>query len=669
MMTRAADLMARLDLLGEVAKGCVAARSSGQPLEPRGPALAEGLPEPLAAFTARGVRRVATELGAQPPVDSRVFQLGRDAQLTAFDREVLLAALAPDLVPSIGSVYAELQEGARSVTTSLALILTGTAAHNGAARHRVGEDGPLARAGLIEVGGEAHHAPLGRVLRVPVRVQHHLLGVDVPPASLAGSLVAGVSVPGSTADAVAGGLAAGSRIVYVHDADGGAGAGAAVAAIRALGGGGVVLDGARINAGTGLTPELARTAAREALLRGAGLVVVGIEVLAGNDAAAVQLLVQQPGPLVLVGRTPWDPEWAVEVPLQVEAQRLDQDVRARLWRQALGAEDSERIGAAEVARGFRLTPGQLWDAANAAQQRARSQGRELTANDIQAGARAQNTTHLARLARRLTPSSSWEELVLPEEAAEGVRDVALRWRHRDQVLDTWGLQRGAGRGRGVTGLFTGPPGTGKTLSAAVIAADLGLDLYVVELSTVVDKYIGETSKNLERIFDAADRVNGVLLFDEADALFGKRSAVSDAKDRHANVEVAYLLQRMEAFDGIAILTTNLASNLDEAFLRRLDVVVDFPSPDAAQRLRLWQSMLPADLPMVEEPDLADLAERFRLTGAEISNVVATAAYRVAANGTPLATEDLVRATVREHQKSGRKLTAYDLGPWSHLLGV
>ena len=667
MLTGTADLMARLQLLGEAAKGCVAARSSGQPLEPRGPALSEGIPEPVAAFSARGLRRAAADLEEHPPLSGRLGRLLRDVQLHSFDREVLLAAVAPDLVPAIGGTYAELQEGTRAVTTSLALILSGATAQNGAARYRISEEGPLARAGLIEVGGEAHHAPLGRVLRVPVRVQHHLLGVDAPPESLAGCLVAGVGVPGRTAEAVQGGLVAGSRLVYIHDVDGGAGAGAAVAAIRGLGGGGVVIDAARIAAGAGLTPELARDAAREALLRGAGLVVVGVDELARTDAAGVQLLVRQKGPLVLVGRTPWDPGWAVEVPLQIEAPRVDQAVRERLWREALGEQDSERVDAAEVARSFRLTPLQLLNAADAARQRARSEDRPLHAEDIAAGARAQNTTHLARLARRLTPDSSWEDLVLPTAAAEGVRDVALRWRHRDEVLDTWGLRRGAGRGRGVTALFTGAPGTGKTLSAAVIAGELGLDLYVVELSTVVDKYIGETSKNLERIVDAADRVNGVLLFDEADALFGKRSAVSDAKDRHANVEVAYLLQRMEAFDGIGILTTNLASNLDEAFLRRLDVVVDFPSPDAAHRLRLWQSMLPPQLPMAEEPDLADLAERFRLTGAEISNVVATAAYRVAANGTPLGTEDLVRATVREHQKSGRKLTAYDLGPWSYLL--
>lgn len=226
---------------------------------------------------------------------------------------------------------------------------------------------------------------------------------------------------------------------------------------------------------------------------------------------------------------------------------------------------------------------------------------------------------------------------------------------------------GPGRGRGVSALFAGGSGTGKTLSAEVIAGDLGLDLYVVDLSTVVDKYIGETSKNLERIFDQADRVNGVLLFDEADALFGKRSAVSDAKDRHANVEVAFLLQRMESFDGVAILTTNLAANLDDAFLRRLDAIVDFPLPDETLRQQLWEVMLGRGVPVADDVDTADLGKRFTLSGSEIRNVVTAAAYRAAERDDVVCMEDLVRATVREHRKIGRHLTAMDLGPHAYLV--
>ena len=166
-----------------------------------------------------------------------------------------------------------------------------------------------------------------------------------------------------------------------------------------------------------------------------------------------------------------------------------------------------------------------------------------------------------------------------------------RARWRDRVRDEWGMGRGGSRGDGITALFAGPSGTGKTLAAEVIAGELGLDLYAIDLAMVVDKYIGETEKNLDRLFAEAERVNGVLFFDEADALFGKRSEVHDARDRYANVEIAYLLQRMEAFDGIAILATNLRANLDDAFARRLDAVVDFPVPDRSARLALWERHL------------------------------------------------------------------------------
>lgn len=223
------------------------------------------------------------------------------------------------------------------------------------------------------------------------------------------------------------------------------------------------------------------------------------------------------------------------------------------------------------------------------------------------------------------------------------------------------------RGRGISALFAGDSGTGKTMSAEVLAGDLGFDLYVIDLSTVVDKYIGETEKNLDRIFTEADRVNGVLLFDEADALFGKRSEVKDARDRYANVEVAYLLQRMELFDGIAVLTTNLRANVDEAFTRRLDAIVDFPLPEEQDRLRLWDRNLPAPLPRGDDLDLPFLAHQFRISGGSIRNVCVSAAYFAAAGDRPIGMTDLIRATEREYRKLGRLTVEAEFGPYTHLL--
>jgi SpoVK/Ycf46/Vps4 family AAA+-type ATPase len=231
------------------------------------------------------------------------------------------------------------------------------------------------------------------------------------------------------------------------------------------------------------------------------------------------------------------------------------------------------------------------------------------------------------------------------------------------VLTEWSMRPGGGRGRGVTALFAGDSGTGKTMSAEVIAGHLGLDLYVIDLATVVDKYVGETEKNLERVFGEADGVNGVLLFDEADAIFGKRSEVRDAHDRYANIEVAYLLQRRETFDGLAILTTNLRANLDDAFTRRLDAIVDFPVPDEEHRRVLWERCLGPALPRADDVDLDFCAARFELAGGHIRSITVTAAYLAAGRGEAIGMADLMAATQREYRKLGRLLVRAEFGTW------
>ena len=210
---------------------------------------------------------------------------------------------------------------------------------------------------------------------------------------------------------------------------------------------------------------------------------------------------------------------------------------------------------------------------------------------------------LAGLADRLEQPWGWDDIVLPDEALAQLRDICRRVLHKRQVLDGWGMGRKLPLGRGVAALFAGPSGTGKTMAAAIVGRELGLDVYRIDLSRVVSKYIGETEKNLGRVFDAAEQANVVLLFDEADALFGKRSEVKDAHDRYANIEIGYLLQRMEAYPGTTILATNLRHHLDEAFLRRLQVVVEFPMPAEADRLRLWRKMFPPEAPLAADVDV------------------------------------------------------------------
>jgi len=273
------------------------------------------------------------------------------------------------------------------------------------------------------------------------------------------------------------------------------------------------------------------------------------------------------------------------------------------------------------------------------------------------------TGDLDRLTTRIRPSRTWDDLVLPVEDFERVRMVAARYRHRDTVLDDWGFKPIPSAG--VVAMFSGPPGTGKTMSAEVIAADLGLDLFKVNLATMVSKYVGETEKNLEQLFDVADTGNVVLLFDEADSIFGKRSEVSDAQDRYANLEVSYLLQRIERFDGLVILTTNLSSNIDHAFLRRIHVVVDFQAPNEGERRTLWLKALPSDAPQ-NDIDI-DFCSQFKLSGADIRSVSLGAAFRAADEKKPISMSHLVTALFDEMRKQGRLVDRAAFAPYAALL--
>jgi AAA+ superfamily predicted ATPase len=329
--------------------------------------------------------------------------------------------------------------------------------------------------------------------------------------------------------------------------------------------------------------------------------------------------------------------------------------RERLARVGLSAGDHELDSLAEL---FELTPGRIGDAVSAAAGAVawRAASGEADGGDGQAlflAARAQAGEVLAGLADRLEQAWGWDDIVLPGEALAQLRDICRRVIHKRQVLDGWGMGRKLPLGRGVAALFAGPSGTGKTMAAAIVGRELGLDVYRIDLSRVVNKYIGETEKNLARVFDAAERANVILLFDEAEALFGKRSEIKDAHDRYANIEIGYLLQRMDAYPGATILATNLRHHLDEAFLRRLQVVVPFPMPAEADRLRLWRKMFPREAPLAADVDFEALAREVRLSGGNVRNIALAAAFAVAGEERPIGIADLWLAAAREHRKLGR----------------
>jgi hypothetical protein len=378
------------------------------------------------------------------------------------------------------------------------------------------------------------------------------------------------------------------------------------------------------------------------------------------------MLSQSPGPVILLGARAWEPTWSDNVPMIVDLEATDPAPVTDVWRQVLGDGSFSSDLAAATAT-FRLTPHQALRATEATSVYAAARRGSIDAEAVRAGARAQNGSGLEALARRVCPRATVDDLILAEPAAGQVLETATRARLRQRVVGEWQMRGVGSRGSGITTLFVGPSGTGKTLAAEVIAHSLGLDLYVVDLSSVVDKYIGETEKNLERIFNGAQGLNGVLFFDEADALFGKRSAVSDAHDRYANIEVAYLLQRMEQFDGISILATNLTANLDDALARRIDLRVVFPQPEAPERRRLWARHLPPALPLTDDVDIDFLASAFRLSGGEIRNVTIAAAYEAASSNEAVGMAHLVRAIAREYRKLGRLCTEEDFGAFMHLV--
>jgi hypothetical protein len=597
--------------------------------------------------------------------DIRLRRLARAFALEPDDVELLLIALAPDLDPRFERLYGYLHDDVsrRRASAGLALEMAGTGSgvSSGAERVRLGPHGTLVSNGLVLVE-DADRPFLTRSLRVADRVTAHLLGDDKPDAAIADLLIESRPAPIGDVEMLARAIDSGIPLVYIRERAGASGRSMAAAALGQLGRLALQLDLARLGAND-VPRDVAAATSREAGLRGAGIVVGPVETIAERGAPAVRAFAECRAPVILVGNRPWDPAWAREAALLLDAPVPTIPERHALWLGSLNGDKPVDFDPAVVTLAFRLAPDQIARAAQAARRATMAAARPMQVADISSGARAQNAAGLERLARRIEPVASWKDLVLPDESEAQIRELTARARHRDKVIGEWGMGGGNSRRLGITALFAGDSGTGKTMSAEVLAGDLGFDLYVIDLSTVVDKYIGETEKNLDRIFTEADRVNGVLLFDEADALFGKRSEVKDARDRYANVEVAYLLQRMESFDGLAILTTNLRANVDEAFIRRLDAIVDFALPEEEHRRLLWGRNLPDAVPKDDDIDLAFLARRFKLSGGDIRNICVAAAYLAAAAGRPLSMSDLIRATEREYQKLGRLTVEAEFGKY------
>ncbi len=346
-------------------------------------------------------------------------------------------------------------------------------------------------------------------------------------------------------------------------------------------------------------------------------------------------------------------------------------LRKRLWRQCLNGRVpyAPGIDIEAIANKFNFTAGQIRDALAEARNRAVMRGSNgndngaITMDDLYQSCHCQSNQKLSKMAQKIKPRYTWTDIVLPLDKLQQLAEICNHVRYRQIVYSEWGFGAKFPLGKGLNILFSGPSGTGKTMGAEIIAGSLGLELYKLDLSNVVSKYIGETEKNLNRIFKEAETANCILFFDEADALFGKRSEVKDAHDRYANIEINYLLQKMEEHEGVVILATNFLKNIDEAFKRRIHFSIDFPFPDEIYRLKMWQNIFPPEMPRSEDIDFEFLAKKFNLSGGNIKNIAVNAAFLAAEKSRQVDMSHAIQATRRELQKMGRHCSPSDFGKY------
>jgi hypothetical protein len=563
--------------------------------------------------------------------------------LSEFERDLLMLSAAVQLDGGLAALTATAQGGTDPRPTfALAMAALPGAHWDAVAPHR-----PLRRWRLLDP--EPGPVLATRPLTIDEAVLHAITGLDDPAAP------GGLPVLPRTAEvltasqrAVADELAAtigslSDRVLVRLDGDDPeARVEVARRCAEHLGQGALVLDPARLPAAADPT-TIACTVDREAQVRDLVPVVADAALAEALTAPAVVLVEAAPAASTAAGsstRTALARTVSLPVPAEQSA----------LWQETMpAAVDADAARAtAEIAQHYRLSARSV---RTIAAEWAQAHG---DGADLRRLTRNRARSNLGILAERIEPRSTWDDLVLPDGPRQLLSDLAQQVRHRSTVYDDWGFAQTSARGLGITGLFAGESGTGKTMAAEVLAADLELDLYRIDLSSVVSKYIGETEKNLKAVFDGAEASGAILLFDEADALFGKRSDVKDSHDRYANVETAYLLQRMEAYRGLAILTTNLRANLDQAFLRRLRFVVQFPFPDESLREQIWARAFPRQTP-TEGLDPRGLA-RMQISGGSIRSIALAAAFAAAEAGTPVRPEHVLHAARVDYAKAERSLT-------------
>jgi hypothetical protein len=642
-------------------------------------------------------RRIAATAG-RPDAPPFVRLIDRFA-LGPFDQFAITATLAVEIDRNkYGKAYALLQDDVTRKQPSLELLLRLYAGADDADRWSgaVAFDSahPLLRWGLVRLAarepGEPA-TPFGRRIEIDDRISRFLLGLgDLGPA-LEDFVTSGPWPPDAlrvrpsghledrlarlVADVQRGAPRAPQRIVIqIHGRQGSGRRSLVTSVCRRSGLPLLRVDASRLAALPAAALDDALSAlARESALQPTALCFEHIDAVADEDRPPTDALrvITDALPRLsqvtfIVGQRRWAPDSALgegafqsialDLPAREEAMRTwaEELANVRLAAEDGGPEDAAR----ELAGRFRLSAGQIHDAVAAAQTRvlweSATDDAPLRLSDLYRGCREQCTHRLGTLARHVTTTFGWEDLILPAKQSSQLRELETAIRNSAGVLQDWNFESRLPYGRGITALFSGPSGTGKTMAAGILARELGLDLYKIDLSRVVSKYIGETEKNLDRIFQQAEDANAMLFFDEADALFGKRSAIKDAHDRYANIEIAYLLQKMEERLGVTILASNLKTNMDDAFVRRIRFGIEFLMPEYAERLQIWRRSLPHQLQVGDDVDLTVLAKRLRVSGGSIMNVCVGAASLAYTPGGVIRMQHFAHAAKRELEKLGHQ---------------
>jgi len=621
-------------------------------------------------------------------------QLARIFSLTTFEVETLVICLAPELDRKYDTLYAYLQDDITRKKPSVDLVLDllcASEAERWKARTSFSAQGPLFRNGLLQciedVQSPSGSSDLARFLRIDPRILSYLLDVNHIDASLMD--LCRLTVPPTARPSVAEPLFLDPSIprnllsfMQAHFSDqrkdrkklvfhfvGPYGVGKKALALdlcRQLNIPLLTLDVTMLLKDEEETEPQLRRFFREGLLQQAALFLEGIDPFLTGDSKGERLLTVLHRALLqygwlcfMAGEQAWSqPALFQETILQsIPLPVPDAPLRKAAWSHYLSVIDAgdSKAWAEPLSSQFRLSPGQIRNAVQYAHTRHRTHGATspITCADLYAACRRQSNQKLHEMARAIVCRSSWEDLILPEAQVSQLKEVCMQVKHRARVFGEWGFDRTLSYGKGLSVLFSGPPGTGKTLAAEVIAHELGLDCYKIDLSGLVSKYIGETEKNLSKIFQEAETGNAILFFDEADALFGKRTDVSDAHDRYANIETSYLLQKMEEYEGIVILATNLRDNMDEAFIRRIRFIVEFPFPEAEQRKQIWKRHFPKEAPVERGIDFDVLSKKVQVSGGNIKNIVLNAAFLAAESQQPIGMDQLIQGAKREYEKIGK----------------